>query len=67
MTNKSIYAAFERMWSHIMARLGGKIDKTEIATDDEVLDLLIEEDMVAAVADSDGVLLADENDNILLW
>jgi hypothetical protein len=29
--------------------------------------MLIEEDMMAAVIDSDGVLLADENENILLW
>ena len=65
--NKSIYDAFERMWSHVMIRLGRKIDKTEISTEDEVLDLLIKEDMLVAVTDSDGALLADEKNDILLW
>ena len=44
-----------------------KIDKSEIATDDEILELLAQEDMLPVVADSDGALLADENNNILLW
>jgi hypothetical protein len=39
----------------------------QIATDDEIIDMLIEEDMFAAVIDSDGAMLADENNNILLW
>ena len=42
------------------------ISQYEIATDDEIIDMLIEEDILAAVIDSDGVL-ADENNNILLW
>lgn len=38
-----------------------------IATDDEILELLAQEDMLPVVKDSDGSLLADENENILLW
>lgn len=37
------------------------------ATDDEIIALLAQEDMLPVVADSDGSLLADENSNILLW
>lgn len=29
MANTSIYAAFERMWQHIVARLGNKVDKVD--------------------------------------
>lgn len=42
-------------------------NKPEIATDDEIIELLMQEDMFPVVQDSDGSLLADENDNILLW
>lgn len=42
-------------------------NKPEIATDDEILEMLMQEDMLPVVADSDGLLLADEHDNILLW
>jgi hypothetical protein len=38
-----------------------------IATDDEILELLAQEDMLPVVKDSDGSFLADENENILLW
>ena len=38
----------------------------EIATDKEIIDLLIEENMLPAVVDSDGSILADENSYILL-
>jgi hypothetical protein len=44
-----------------------KIDKTEIATDDEIIEMLMAEDMFPVVTDTDGSLLADENGNILLW
>jgi hypothetical protein len=44
-----------------------KIDKSDIATDDEIIEMLIAEDMFPAVTDTDGSLLADENGNILLW
>ena len=29
MTNTSIYNAFERMWQHIVAHLGNKVDKVD--------------------------------------
>jgi hypothetical protein len=38
-----------------------------VATDDEILEMLMEQDMLLAVTDSDGSILSDENDNILLW
>ncbi len=44
-----------------------KINKTDIATDEEIFEMLIQEDMVMAVTDSEGAFLSDENDNILLW
>lgn len=34
MANPSIFAAFERMWQHIVLALGGKADKTDIAQSD---------------------------------
>lgn len=39
----------------------------QIATDNEVIELLMQEDMFPVVMDSDGSILADENENILLW
>ena len=42
-------------------------NKPDIATDDEIISMLTEEDMLPVVADSDGAILADESDNILLW
>lgn len=44
-----------------------KIDKSDIATDEEIIEMLIAEDMFPVVTDTDGSLLADENGNILLW
>ena len=38
-----------------------------VATDDEILEMLMEHDMLLAVTDSDGFILSDENNNILLW
>lgn len=53
----------------------GAIDKSALedigaittATDDEIIELLAQEDMLPTVTDSDGAILADENENILLW
>lgn len=47
--------------------LANKIDKTDIATDDEILELLAELDVLPVVTDTDGSILADENENVLLW
>lgn len=44
-----------------------KINKTDIATDEEILEMLIQEDMFMAVTDSEGAFLSDESGNILLW
>lgn len=38
-----------------------------MSTDDEIIDMLIEEDMLIAITDSDGSILVDENENILTW
>jgi hypothetical protein len=40
---------------------------TDIANDDEIIEMIVQEDMLPVVADSDGALLSDENENILLW
>lgn len=37
------------------------------AEDEEIIEMLIQEDMLPVVTDSDGAILADENGNILLW
>ena len=42
-------------------------NKPEIATTDEVIDMMIEKDMILAVRDGDGAVLSDENGKILLW
>ena len=54
------------------ATVGEKLEELEdkipkIATDDEIIDRLIEEDMLPAVCDTNGDILSDENENILLW
>jgi hypothetical protein len=38
-----------------------------VTTDGEIVDILIQEDMLFAIADSDGSVLVDENNNILTW
>lgn len=42
-------------------------NKPEIATDEEIINMLMEEDMFPIVKDNDGSILTDENGNILLW
>lgn len=42
-------------------------NKPQIATDEEIVEMLISLDMLAAVNDMDGALLTDENGNVLLW
>lgn len=41
--------------------------KEQIATDDEIVELLMQDDVFPVVTDADGSILADENENILLW
>lgn len=38
-----------------------------VSTDDEIVDILIQEDMLFAFIDSTGSILTDENNNILTW
>lgn len=42
-------------------------NKPTITTNDEIIDMLIEIDMLAAVQDVDGALLTNENGEILMW
>lgn len=42
-------------------------NKPEIATNDEIIALLLETDMFPVVTEADGSILGDENENILLW
>ena len=42
-------------------------EKTKTASDSEIVEMLVQEDTLVAVADSDGAILSDENGNILLW
>lgn len=37
------------------------------STDDEIVDILIQEDMLFAITDSNDSILVDENNNILTW
>lgn len=48
-------------------KLDPKYLPDSIATDDEIIEILVQEDMLVAVTDSDGDILADENGNIILW
>ena len=40
---------------------------SSIATDDEIFEMLVNEDALPVVVDSDGSVLSDENGNMLLW
>ena len=42
-------------------------NKPDIATDDEMFEMLVEEDVLPVVTDSDGSILSDEDGNMLLW
>lgn len=42
-------------------------NKPKIATDDEIIEMLTQLDMLPVVADFDGALFSDENGDILLW
>ena len=44
-----------------------RADVNNIATDDEIIGMLIQEDMLPVVVNFDGSILADEDNNILLW
>lgn len=46
---------------------GALPEDIQIATDDEIIEMLAQADVLPVVTDADGSILADENENILLW
>jgi hypothetical protein len=42
-------------------------EKIKFATDEDVLNALIEIDALSTIADNDGFIFTDENNNILMW
>lgn len=42
-------------------------NKPDIATDEEIVELLMQVDMLPAITDANGSILFDEDDNILSW
>lgn len=42
-------------------------EKTRTASDEDIVEMLVQEDTIIAIADNDGGILTDENKNILLW
>ena len=70
--SKANHAADAKAVGDALNELSEKINNNtgadvETATEDEIIKMLIQEDMLPAVADADGSILADENENILLW
>ena len=53
------------VWEDVFGAIGGISGET--MTDEEVIEMLIQADMIPVVTDSDYSLLTDENENILLW
>lgn len=41
--------------------------KADVATNEEIIEMFRQADMLPACSDADGALLADENENVLLW
>jgi hypothetical protein len=73
MANPSIYAAFERMWQHIVAKLGTKVDKengkglsANDYTDEDKNKLSSVSDLVGTTSVSEQINTALENFNINL-
>lgn len=66
------YLSLERLQEYdslIKAEIDEKINanKVAIATDEDVLNALIEIDALSVITDNDGFMFADENNNILMW
>ena len=73
---KMVFAAVSNTWggtflwdatTNVILYAAGSMGSVGTATDDEIIDMMLEEDMLPAVADADGAILADENGDILLW
>jgi hypothetical protein len=56
------------MGDNITIRSGaGGGSAEDIATDEEIMEMFIEQNILMAVTDSDGAILTDEQGNIILW
>lgn len=44
----------ERVWGHIVHRLSQKVDKSDIATDEDVLAMMTELDAVTPISDTNN-------------
>ncbi len=42
-------------------------DKPEIATTEEIVEMLLENDVLVAIADDNGDIITDEDGNIITW
>ena len=63
--HEEIYVLDEKFIPDTIARIND-IDEAA-STDDEIIDVLIQEDMLFALTDSTGFILTDENNDILTW
>lgn len=52
---------------HLINKKPDFADLPKAASDDEMLNALIESDMLMAVKDGDGAILTDEKGQIILW
>ena len=56
----------ERLLSHLISMLNNKIDKMDVATDEDIIDLMLKMDMLPIIQDSDGTILIDSDNAIIL-
>jgi hypothetical protein len=56
MANTSIKNAFERMWAHVMTKLGEKADNI---TTEEIVQMFIDMDVVQPISDENNVVYTD--------
>lgn len=64
-TNSDYLSHTVQIFEHGIKKIG--MEYLDIATDDEIIAMLMDEDMFPVVTDGDGSTLTDENGNILLW
>ena len=56
----------ERLLSHLISLLSNKMDKMDVATDEDIIDLMLKMDMLPIIQDSDGTVLVDSDNAIIL-
>jgi hypothetical protein len=56
----------ERLLSHLISLLNSKMDKMDVATDEDIIDLMLKMDMLPIIQDSDGTILIDSDNAIIL-